>query len=644
MPFAIFRRNQKKLIAIFGILAMISFVVADTLPRLLSSNSGPGADPEVAILYGKTIRRGDLMGMARERYFANTFLAALSQRELLPRIGPQPFGDTGDAAIVDALILRHEADALGIPATNESALRWLATMTHDRMTAPIAEAIVREHFRSQGASSEQVLGAIADQLRLQEVSRLPGLPEVTPLDVFRTFRDQNEKVSVNALPVRVADYVAEVPHPSTTALRAFHDQFKDALPDPASPTPGFRVPRRIRLEYLAFNLAARETQLRAKLTEAEVRDAYEERKGELSRSSPSQFDELPVDLFAGDPLAELTPRLFEDVRHELETELARAQANAEMVRKFEKARDVMADHQAKVEEILHPTDAEDSAASSSATSATARPVLPTPPDLKALAVEQGLDYESTPMLTLAAAEKYGDLGRGHAGLPGSGGQGHTFASEAFDPKNGLFFPLELSDEAHAFLAWKVEDQASYTPTLEEIRKDVEAAWKREQARPLALKAAQAIAEDARKVDGDLNKVGPRDRVLTTEPISRLQRATMPGQPPRPTEIPQIPDAGEDLREALFGLAPKAVVVQPDKTLSTYYVLALNARIDSTFQDLYTPFNGDRQYLEMWTFGEALNRRKETWMASLRAKAGLKPDWAPPEESRRKSRSRTDFDE
>ena len=41
MPFAVFRRHQPKLLAVFAILAMFGFVVADSLPRLLSGELRP---------------------------------------------------------------------------------------------------------------------------------------------------------------------------------------------------------------------------------------------------------------------------------------------------------------------------------------------------------------------------------------------------------------------------------------------------------------------------------------------------------------------------------------------------------------------------------------------------------------------------
>ena len=64
MPFEVFRRHQRKLLAIFAILAMFGFVVSDSLPELLSSNYA-GRDQKVVDLYGKTVYRSELNEMAR---------------------------------------------------------------------------------------------------------------------------------------------------------------------------------------------------------------------------------------------------------------------------------------------------------------------------------------------------------------------------------------------------------------------------------------------------------------------------------------------------------------------------------------------------------------------------------------------------
>ena len=85
-------------------------------------------------------------------------------------------------------------------------------------------------------------------------------------------------------------------------------------------------------------------------------------------------------------------------------------------------------------------------------------------------------------------------------------------------------------------------------------------------------------------------------MITTDPISKLQPRILPGQffptgPAVPTDIPQIPYAGEALREALFSLKPDAVAVAPNQPKTVYYVLTLNSRTPADFKDLYAP-NGD----------------------------------------------------
>ena len=66
MPFAVFRRHQRKLLAIFAILAMFGFVLADSLPRLLNGDSTADADPVVVELKDRSIRSSEVNAMAAE--------------------------------------------------------------------------------------------------------------------------------------------------------------------------------------------------------------------------------------------------------------------------------------------------------------------------------------------------------------------------------------------------------------------------------------------------------------------------------------------------------------------------------------------------------------------------------------------------
>ncbi len=81
MPFEVFRRHQRKLLAIFAILAMFGFVVSDSLPKLLNPSYG-GRDQPVVKLYGKTVYRSALNEMLEQRTLANMFVSAV---ESVPR-------------------------------------------------------------------------------------------------------------------------------------------------------------------------------------------------------------------------------------------------------------------------------------------------------------------------------------------------------------------------------------------------------------------------------------------------------------------------------------------------------------------------------------------------------------------------------
>src|SRR3954451_5330153 len=110
MAFEVFRRHQRKLLAIFAILAMLGFVVSDSLPRLLGSDA-TGRDQPVVKLYGKTIYQSDLNEMAMERSYDTQLVS-----RLVPYFGPNPFGSLKNRDMVDAMILQHEADRLGLPS------------------------------------------------------------------------------------------------------------------------------------------------------------------------------------------------------------------------------------------------------------------------------------------------------------------------------------------------------------------------------------------------------------------------------------------------------------------------------------------------------------------------------------------------
>ena len=215
-----------------------------------------------------------------------------------------------------------------------------------------------------------------------------------------------------------------MPEPTQAEIAALYEKYKDELPDPARETPGFKVPRQIEVEILSIDGNALARGIMDKLTEQELRTAYENRKKDFPARS-----ELPVDLFAGQP--ELTPpilRSFDDVRTELAVTLAEERAQNEISDKFNKIKEEnllrFADDYATALDAFEEAKKKDPKATAN---------LPVPPDLEELAHREGLNFERPKLLSREAAEHLGPISSAEAGItPLSGGR--KFADEFFDPK------------------------------------------------------------------------------------------------------------------------------------------------------------------------------------------------------------------
>ena len=324
------------------------------------------------------------------------------------------FLSTGE--LVDALILEHEAQSLGMPATADLAVQWLRQRTGGMASPRLFEDIYRKSNLSEQVTDEQLLLEIANQVRIRDVLELsPFTAEATPLDVYTAYRDQSEKVSAFAVPVRVEEFVKDVKDPGDEDVQALYNAAKNRYPDPDSPEPGFKIPKKVRFEVVTADVAALADAIQAKLTQQELRDTYEARKVEFPVATPP---ELPTSLFAGALRPHLRHDAFPDVKAEVARTLARERANDEINGKFD-GRQEQRDAGLRGQVLATWTPPRASPrrspriASSPATSSRTR-------RLKA-----GLTFESTPLVPASATEQFGPIG------PSRLGTGPSFDSPKF---------------------------------------------------------------------------------------------------------------------------------------------------------------------------------------------------------------------
>jgi hypothetical protein len=303
-PFRWFRKHQKAMLAVVTLLSMFAFVFFGTWNRL-GEPGGKVVNPEVFTWKYGTVRERELRDRKQERQLVAQFLlnavAAASPpgvdaqqiQYALQQYFPLPLSDE---AIEEAMLLDKKAAELGIVVSNRVVNDLIYGFTGNRLSqAQLADLINRMSYGQVRVTQTLLFDAIrmelaardTKQILLQPYSRIGGQTAMfrgdPPADRWDYYCRLNRKVTAQVLLVPVENFVAQVKDPSDAELRAFYDQYKDAYPDPQSPTPGFKQPFRAQFQYLKADFEKLVPEEKPKVTDDEIKKHYEEFKDDFRK-------------------------------------------------------------------------------------------------------------------------------------------------------------------------------------------------------------------------------------------------------------------------------------------------------------------------------------------------------------------------
>jgi hypothetical protein len=193
------------------------------------------------------------------------------------------FGNTGETDdLLDFLVWKHQADRLGIQLTDEGVRTEINRQTlssdtlsgdHSKDAQRVAQVLQEARYGERTpVTVEKVYNALRDELRVgmaqqailgQQLGMMGKLDEnfgvaevpayVTPDQFWDYYREQRFTLQkVWLLPIPVAGFLDQVKEQPTEAeLRALFKEYRNQEPNPDSDTPGFRRPRRIRIEWVS---------------------------------------------------------------------------------------------------------------------------------------------------------------------------------------------------------------------------------------------------------------------------------------------------------------------------------------------------------------------------------------------------------
>jgi hypothetical protein len=225
--------------------------------QLSSIKEGLKDKPEQASLVG-------LFGLALQKSAQQT-QRFFQTDELYKEKGRPLFfgGGTSAEALLDFMIWRHEADRLGIHLTPEDVRAEIEREALGSLSQGDINNLQRQLVsrRSSGPGID-IASALSDEFRVRlaqvailgydpgTLSHVPAL--VTPYEFWEFYRKNRTEASIRFLEIPVQHFVSQVKDkPTEDELKALHEEHKNEEYAPTKATPAFKLPRRIKVEWIS---------------------------------------------------------------------------------------------------------------------------------------------------------------------------------------------------------------------------------------------------------------------------------------------------------------------------------------------------------------------------------------------------------
>ena len=330
-PFSLFRKHQKLLLVVFGVLIIFVFTLGSA--PIAMNFLGVGApqqaeDPAVMRWKGGVLRERDLAMMRYRHRFVIQFLQVALQTAIQegarpsapgitvnPRTGMimdpgLPRNDTNQS-LARTMLLAKKAQQLGFEMTDESIYGFLDNLTDNTLTNSQFQDILVSALRGQ-ISDYQLFEWLRIELLSQQllIMATSSFGSTTPGENWDYFNRLRHMIAAEIMPLAVDDYVDQVDEPTAAEVSAFFEKYRDDFPETDSPDPGFKRRRRISIEYLQADYEQFLQREMENVTDEQVQEYYVENKDQ-EFTLPELTDDPEADPRTATPKPPVPPSTLE---------------------------------------------------------------------------------------------------------------------------------------------------------------------------------------------------------------------------------------------------------------------------------------------------------------------------------------------
>ncbi len=323
-PFQVFRKYQKSLLVVGGVVLMFVFVAGDPLTSLLRDMGGAGGSRsgmeagDVAVRWddGKLTNR-ELGALVMQRRVVNDFLGNVEMAgraatldagvEVQPLTvqwlgGPDTAQQGVEKDVLRTRLCAQLARQAGMSVSNENITGYLIELGRRRVSPDLIRAmIVRMRSAGRGVSLEYLYDALREEMLAHNytASYMFSVATVLPEQQWQDWLQVNDRVVVEAAGLPVSSFLVDVPEPTDEQLAEFFALYKDNEPGPVismntelpSPNPGFAIPRKVDVRYVCANYDQLLEKYVAEVTDKEIQDYYDANKQYFIRADSGLMGE-----------------------------------------------------------------------------------------------------------------------------------------------------------------------------------------------------------------------------------------------------------------------------------------------------------------------------------------------------------------
>jgi hypothetical protein len=672
-PFTVFRKNQKILMAMACLLAIIAFVFLPNLGNFGLGDRGRKNEVVLACNYGD-LRESDVWALLQHHRKIMGVLAeiklAAGEYPVLARLwAEQLIGPATEENVVNSWLLARYAQRLGMVIDDPQVIAFLKRWTKDS----VKPSDFQQAFKRSGLTEIQFLKLMSDVLAAQQLREMfaVSLVGMTPGQRWDYFARVKQTAAIEAVPVPVADYLSRVDEPTEDELKAFFEKHKEEYSRPESPEPGFREPQKVALQWFK----ASHEKLLASVTQDEIKQRYENNKKLYEESEkkpeekqPEEKKKQPEDkkketlsakgakntkaekdsknakvdkdnksvdnkntkvekdakTAKEDKPAVAKPGMAEATKNRIRREIA----DEKIGKVLDKLRGQMDRYRALWSEYKVAM-LQQQGRKPGEKDQVKLPQVPARPDFAKLAKENGLSTEQTPLMSQWEA-RASDIGGSLVG--GRDPVAHcAFAMAEFRAETSTSMSGDL------YLFWKVQETKDRVPKFDDpgVREHVLQTFKMIDARRLAIKAAEALAAEARQAKKPLKEAfaGRGElRVLTPPAFSWVTFGNVPlGSAPEAARISDVKGVefpGDEFMRTVFRLEPGGTGVAINAPQSVVYVIWLK-EFTPSFRVLWKEFEVDDFSKYAPAAMDDRQRTYRAWLDEIKAATGAewkrKPD-------------------